>query len=293
VAVHGQSLRAAVIRKLGPPPHVNRPGYNLSVKQEGRSLKQGGEVTRPLGEGSLPDEIRRDLRRSLRGRQGWMIGMGFNTALAAAYFSYQRSTASLPERGLIYVGAAVTAWVLADTVTTNQLGSDGERVAAALGGGISIGRIILVKNASRAVVLLVIAFFISVVATSLTGRWPQLPDALLVALHVVLTWMALGNIVSVLLPYRPIEWRKRWRARTTWPRWLLAQLIPYCLFFVVGWLSVPVQLIAHGRRNVHPGVYAVVSLVFGIGYWAVGTVTAKALATLRHERLVQRLGRAN
>jgi hypothetical protein len=216
-----------------------------------------------------------------------------NTVLAAAYFSYQRSTASLPERGLIYVGAAVTAWVLADTVTTNQLGSDGERVAAALGGGVAIWRIILVKNASRAVVLLVIALFISVVATAWVGRWFQLPDALLVALDVVLTWMALGNIVSVLLPFRPIEWRRRWRARATWPRWLLAQLIPYCLFLVVGWLSVPVQLVAHGRRNVHPGLYAMVSLLFGIGYWALGTLTGNALATLRQDHLVERLGCAN
>ena len=246
-----------------------------------------------LGEGPLRPEVAQDLRRSLRGRPGWMAGIGINLVLAASYLAYYRSTANFPERGLIYIGAAIAAWILADTLTTNQFGPEGDRVATALEGGVGIGRILLLKNLSLAVVLLIITLPISVAATAWVGHWGQLLDAVLVDLHVVLTWMALGNIVSVLLPYRPIALKKRWRLRRTWFRWGIALGIPYALYLIVGWSSVPVQITAHGRRDVHPDLYALLSVAWGIGYWIVGTLVAKQLAEWRQDRLIRGLCRPN
>jgi hypothetical protein len=59
-------------------------------------------------------------------------------------------------------------------------------------------------------VLLVITLPTSLAAAAWVGHWGQLSDALLVDLRVVLTWIALGNFVSVLLPYRPIALKRRW-----------------------------------------------------------------------------------
>lgn len=246
-----------------------------------------------VGQGPLLGEVAEDLRQSLRGRPGWMAGIGVNVVLAACYLTYHRSTADLPDRGLVYAGAAIAAWVLADTLTTNQLGPEGERVATALSAGVGIGRLLVLKNLSLAVVLLAITLPISLAATAWVGHLGQLPDALLVDLHVVLTWMALGNVVSVLLPYRPIPLKERWRQRRTWFRWGSALGIPYALYLIVGWSSVPVQITAHGRRDVHPAVYAMFSLVWGVGYWIVGTLMAKQFAEWQRDRLIRRLRRAN
>lgn len=154
-----------------------------------------------------------ELRWNLRGRPGWLAGIGFNFVLACTYLAYYRSTSHFPDRGLSYIGASIAAWLLADTLTTNQFGAQGEAVATALDGKVGIGRLLLVKNLGLATLLLMITLPVTVAATAWVGRWGQLHDAVLVDLHVVLVWLGLGNIVSVLLPYRPIPFHKRWQLR--------------------------------------------------------------------------------
>lgn len=232
-----------------------------------------------------------ELRWNLRGRPGWLAGIGFNFVLACTYLAYYRSTSHFPDRGLSYIGASIAAWLLADTLTTNQFGAQGEAVATALDGKVGIGRLLLVKNLGLATLLLMITLPVTVAATAWVGRWGQLHDAVLVDLHVVLVWLSLGNIVSVLLPYRPIPFHKRWQLRHTWVRWGLCLAIPYGLYLTIGEMSVLVRVLAHGRRGTHPAQYAIASLVLGIGYWLVGTLIATRLAHWRRTRLCLELRR--
>lgn len=247
---------------------------------------------RLLGSGRIFEEVAHDLRSSLRGRPGWIAGISVNVVLAVCYLAYHRSATNFPDRGLVYIGAAIAAWCLADTLTTNQIGPEGQRASAALDGGVGIGRILLLKNLSLLVVLLMITLPISIAATAWAGQWSQLQDGVLVDLHVVLTWIALGNVVSVLLPYRPIPLKQRWRLRRSWSRWLVAIGMPYPLYLIVGWSAVPVQILARGRRNLHPERYALFSLTWGIGYWVVATLVATHLGEWQRGRLVQRLRKA-
>ena len=60
-----------------------------------------------------------------------------------------------------------------------------------------------------------------------------MPHALLLDVGAVFLWLGVGNVVSVLLPYRPISLKARLRARPTWRRWLLCQAVPYGLYFLL------------------------------------------------------------
>lgn len=245
------------------------------------------------GQGRLWAAIARELRWSLRGRPTWLLGIGFNSVVAALYLAYYRSAANLPNRSLSYLGASLAAWILADAITTNQFGAEADRVAATVKGRVGFGRVLLVKNASLAVLLLALTLPISIAATAWTGRWSQLGYAALVDLHVVLVWIGLGNIVSVLLPYRPIRLKERWRLPRTWIRWVICLLIPYALYLIIGWLSIPVRVMAHGTRSTHPAQYAILSAAWGVGYWIIGTLLAERLAHGRKARLVRALQRPN
>ncbi|HEV7207289.1 MAG TPA: hypothetical protein VGN54_00970 [Mycobacteriales bacterium] len=257
------------------------------------TVRSARPLRAPLGEGPLFAEVGQELRWNLRGRPGWLAGIGFNFVLAAAYLGYYRSTAHFPDHGLAYIGASLSAWVLADPITTNQFGGEGERVAAAITGEVGIGRILLVKNLGLGLLLLMITLPVSLVATAWVGQWRQLHDAVLIDLHVLLVWLGLGNIVSVLLPYRPIPFAERWRLRRTWLRWGSCLLIPYALYAVIGLLSIPVRAFAHGGRLHHPAQYALLSLAWGIGYWLVATLAARSLALRRPARLLRDLHRPN
>src|SRR5205823_2408795 len=77
------------------------------------------------------------------GRKGWLVGIAGNLALGLAYVGLTRYD---PHRAgdlkIANIGVAVTLYVLADVITTNQLGSDSERVVTSLERGDTIPRIL-------------------------------------------------------------------------------------------------------------------------------------------------------
>ena len=123
-----------------------------------------------------------------------------------------------------------------------------------------------------------------------------MPHALLLDVGAVFLWLGVGNVVSVLLPYRPISLKARLRARPTWRRWLLCQAVPYGLYFLLlPILHIPYYLLYH-HRSFGPYVpnyltYSLVYVALALVYWLVGLGLATVYARRRRAKLLADLAR--
>ena len=255
-----------------------------------RSPEGGRTAVRP----SVWSTVTAELRWTLRGRLGWLGGIGGNLLLAAAFVAYSNYDTKISDLRVSGLATGIAMWVLADVVNTNQFGSDAERVAGEITSGRPGWLVTVTRNASLAFVLVPLTVVVSVVARLAVDRWRSIPAAVMLDLFVVFMWLGIGSIASVLLPYRPITFRERWRARRSWVRWGLCLGLPYVLLLGIGALSWPPAHIAralYGRRDVRSRDWAEVFLVWGFACWVAGVAVAHALVEHDRERFLRSLRR--
>jgi hypothetical protein len=233
-----------------------------------------------------------ELRWTFSHRRGWLIGFVFNLMAAAVFVGYDRYNPRSGALRLAGLAAEVAAWVIASTLATNQLGEDAEHVLDRMRSRQSITRVLLVKNLVLAVLLLPITIAVSVAVQDDLTRLHELFSSVtedLLDLFVVLLWLGVGSVTSVLLPYRPLPLRARWRKRASWLRWGICQLVPYLLFFTVMPVLVwpPHDVAAHlfGGRHTNLVEYASTFVLWGILVW----MTGLGLATLYVRRAPDRI----
>ena len=177
-------------------------------------------------------------------------------------------------------------FILADVTTTNVLGADAERVRLGLHRGIRLGRILLAKN----VALLIIVGLPTLIATALITVNSEADYRLVLTLpgvaFPILTWLGVGNIVSVLLPIAVLPLRQRWQERRDLRRtvlWLLHLGLPYALLFAVN----PIGGLPRLLNRQLPGVAETAAgrglmlFLAGLALWGLGTAIALLVARLR------------
>ena len=173
--------------------------------------------------------------------------------------------------------------VLADVTTTNVLGADHHRVAKGLSQGAPFWRVLLLKNLT---LLVIVGLPTLSVAMALT-LWKQTPAQLgntipNVAVPIV-SWLGVGNAISVLLPVGSEPLMQRWHDRRDWRRtgtWILALTLPYALYYVADplggvehkalWTSLPAAIGPIFGRDTKSFVH----LGVAVAVWAAGTLFA-------------------
>jgi hypothetical protein len=189
------------------------------------------EATEPRA--GLVDDVIDELRWTFSGRKGWLLGMAFNLAVALVVVGYQDYDPHKPgDIKIAGVGVAVVAYVLASTLATNQLGADADRVINSVERGDRVPRILALKNVALAVLLIPVALLVSLIVRLLVERWRLMPVTAAYDVGAVVLWLGIGNVLSVMLPYRPISLRARLKARKSWKRWALRQAMPYALYYL-------------------------------------------------------------
>jgi hypothetical protein len=244
----------------------------------------------------LVDDVIDELRWTLSGRKGWLLGLALNLAVALVVVGYERYDPHV--RGdikIANIGVAVVIFVLAGTLATNQLGANADRVINSLERGDRVSRILALKNAALAVLLVPVALLVSVIVRILVDRWRLLPNTVMFDIGAVFLWLGLGNIISVTLPYRPISLRARLKARHTWIRWAIRQAVPYVLFYLgaPALLMLPTLGVYLARAFGPPRTfyYPLLFLVNALAAWILGLWLATAWANHHRRRLTAELRR--
>ena len=216
----------------------------------------------------------------------WLTGVAVNLVLSLLWLVVAPLSGQPHRDWAILVGSYFAVFILADVTTTNVLGADAPRVRLGLQHGVWLGRILLAKNLA----LLIIVGLPTLVATALITVNSEADYRLVLTLpgvaFPILTWLGVGNLVSVLLPVAVLPLRKRWQQRHDVRRtalWMFHLGLPYALLFAVG----PIGGLPRLFNRLNPVVARTAAgrglmlLLAGLALWGVGTALALVLGRLR------------
>lgn len=226
-----------------------------------------------------------DLRWAFSRPWNWLSGLAANLVLSLLYLAISPLHSGHHHRSwAILVGTYFAVFVLADVTSTNVLGVDTLRVRLRLLRGVPLLRILLVKN----LVLLLLVGLPTLLATAvitLRGQPGYLLELTLPGvLYPVLTWLGVGNLVSVWLPVAPVRLRMRWQERRRLRRtlrWLFGLILPYVLCLAVDPMSKLPRLLDRATHLHGDETHGTTLLLLGLLCWGVGTALAVLLARRR------------
>jgi len=227
--------------------------------------------------------VRAEIRWAFTPPRTWLMGVVANVIFAAGWLLVQPLTAGRHQDWVILVGTYFSSWVLADVTTTNLLGTDHYRVLKAVSDGVPMWRILLVKNLA----LMAMVGLPTLAAAAALTLWLETPSRLAITIPTVavpiVSWLGVGNLISVLHPVGVEPLIRRWRQRHDHRRiggWVLALSLPYGLYYVadpmngvdhrVLWTRIPALIWPVFGRDTKSFVH----LAIAAAVWVAGTVAA-------------------
>jgi hypothetical protein len=224
-------------------------------------------------------QIAHELKWSFAPPRVWLSGVTANLILSVAWLVFTPLTGHQRGDWVVVVGTYFATFILADVTTTNVLGPDQKRIRKALENGVAFSRLLLVKN----VTLLLLVGLPTLAATAALTLFSE--DSYRLGLTLpgvafpILTWLGVGNVVSVLFPVAWYPLRVRWeqrRALTPTLRWLAHLALPYVLLEAVAPVdSLPRVVLRHVSRQLRtPSLSGMVMALTGAAVWLIGTVAA-------------------
>ncbi len=228
--------------------------------------------------------VRAEIRWAFTPPRTWLMGVVANVVLAATWLAVQPLHPGRHHHDwVILIGTYFSSWILADVTTTNLLGADHYRVLAGLSAGVPFWRILIIKNLA----LLVIVGLPTLVAAMALTLWLETPARLAIAIPTVavpiVSWLGVGNFMSVLHPVSAEPLIRRWRQRSDLRRtasWVLVLTLPYALYYVadpmngvehrVLWTRLPAMIWPVFGRDTKSFVH----LAIAVGVWIAGSVAA-------------------
>jgi len=233
----------------------------------------------PKRRDSLGWQVLGEVRWSFTAPLTWLLGVGVNLGLSLLWLIVLPLTGRHRADWAIVVGTYFATFILADVTTTNVLGLDALRVRVSLVRGVSVRRILAVKNFALLLIVGVPTLVATAILTMTSAGAYRLVATLPGVALPILTWLGVGNVISVLLPVAVAPLRDRWRHRghvRATSRWLFHLGLPYALFYAIDPLGhVPGAVLRHSRvlhQNLEDR--GVVSALIGLSLWIVGTAAA-------------------
>ncbi|HEX5145227.1 MAG TPA: hypothetical protein VFW21_15290 [Mycobacterium sp.] len=227
--------------------------------------------------------VRAEIRWAFTPPFTWLLGVLANLLLAAAVLAVQPLTPhGRHQDWVILVGTYFSSFILADVTTTNLLGADHHRVLRGLSEGTSLARILAIKNLALLVVVGLPTLTAAMVLTLIRETPARLAVTIPNVAVPIVSWIGVGNAVSVLLPVASVPMIRRWRRRgggqLMW--WLVALSLPYGLYYVADpmdglghrllWAQVPAAIGPVLGRDTKSFVH----LGIALGVWACASAVA-------------------
>lgn len=224
----------------------------------------------------------------------WLSGVMANLVLAAAWLLVQPLTVVHSHHvtrhfhhnqldWVVLVSTYFSSFVLADVTTTNLLGGDHYRVTQGLSDGVPLWRMLLIKNLALIVIVGLPTFAVAAALTVWKEGVPQLAMTIPNVAVPIMSWLGVGNVISVMHPVGVEPLLRRWRQRRNLRRtagWLLAITLPYAVYYVadpmggvehrVMWTQIPAAIGPVFGRDTKSFVH----LGMALAVWVIGTAVA-------------------
>jgi hypothetical protein len=268
--------------QMSMPPRM-RTAVRAAVRRSTPRPAAAQRAAKDFEQGLWP-AVRAEIRWAFTPPRTWLMGVVANLFLAAGWLMVQPLTpGSRHYDWVILVSTYFSSFILADVTTTNLLGADHYRVRKGLANGVPLWRILVIKNLA----LLVIVGLPTLAAAMALTLWLETPARLGITIPTVavpiVSWLGVGNLVSVLHPVSVEPLIRRWRQRRHHRRtggWVLALTLPYALYYVadpmggvehrVLWTQVPRSISPVLGRDAKSFVHVAIA----VGVWIAGTVAA-------------------
>lgn len=255
----------------------------------------------PAARVAPPVTLPAEFGRLVRERPGWLYGMAASMGLGLATFLFAIFfTRHHPHRDpttALVLPALLTA--IADGCLTNQIAAEPERLGMWLRPGADPVRLMRVRNQ---VLLLAESAFVAVLVlltvllTKRSTGWVVNDLPKLVVLPIVP--VAMGNILSVVLPCPFMPLSRRLQAPETWARWAGYIAVPFGLSAIAGAvIAVPWFLEGHLFRShalaaghvdgLWVGVWLVATPLWNWGVWRISLEVAGRLVRKRGNTLIR------
>lgn len=248
-----------------------------------------------------------EIRWAFRPPFTWLSGVLANLIFAVVWLSVQPLTIEYNSHQpgghfhfhhaqldwVVLVSTYFSSFVLADVTTTNLLGGDHYRVAKGLADGVPFWRMLLIKNVALMVIVGLPTLTVAAALTVWREGVPQLAMTIPNVSVPIVSWLGVGNVISVLHPVPAEPLLRRWRQRHNLRRtagWVLAVTLPYALYYVadpmggvehrVLWTQIPAAIGPVFGRDTKSFLHLGTALLVWIG----GTVLALLLARQRGVR---------
>lgn len=273
-----QQLRAAL-----------RAGVRASAPRPASAERAAKDLKKPLWPG-----LWAEVRWAFHPPRTWLSGVVANLFLAVAWLAVQPLTHAHahPTRHfhhhhldwVVLVGSYFSSFILADVTTTNTLGGDHYRVTKGLSDGVPVWRVLLIKNLALLVLVGLPTLAVAVVLTLRLETPARLAITIPDVAVPIVSWLGVGNVLSVLHPVSSEPLIRRWRQRRDWRRiagWLVALALPYAVYYVADpmggvehrilWTQLPAAIGPVLGRDTKSFVHLGIALVV----WVTGTVVAE------------------
>lgn len=221
---------------------------------EGRYHLGNGEAL----PGGTPEAVRRQIALTLEPPYEALVTVAVNGALMSSAWFFL--PAGLRDKvftvhGTLAFALILAAWMYSDVPSTNVLGPDATRVAAAMDDPRMLRRLLFAKNI---VLWLIISPLCAVVAV-VNGL---IHHSLLSTFYTVVAigvipygFLAISGWVGILFPYHPMPLRYRWEhrqpRRRMLVRWLILVVTPYVLVPTLAVLMLVPSLLLWGFTAPH------------------------------------------
>lgn len=276
-----------------------RAGVRAAAPRPASAARAAKDLTKPLG-----PAVWAEIRWAFHPPRTWLSGVVANLFLAVAWLAVQPLTSAHAHSTrhfhhhhldwVVLVGSYFSSFILADVTTTNTLGGDHYRVAQGLSDGVPVWRLLLIKNLA---LLVLVGLPTLTVAVALT-LWLETPARLGITIPDVavpiVSWLGVGNVISVVHPVSAEPLIRRWRQRRDFRRtagWLVALALPYAVYYIADpmggvehrilWTQLPAAIGPVLGRDTK----SVVHLGIALGVWVVGTVVAELWVRKRGLRM--------
>jgi hypothetical protein len=231
-------------------------------------------------------ELINELKWSFAPPRVWLAGVAANLVLSLLWLIVAPLTGHDRGDWVVLVGSYFATFILADVTTTNVLGPDQRRIRKSMDNGVPFWRLLLVKNVTLILLVGLPTLAVTAALTLFSEDSYRLGLTLPGVAFPILTWLGVGNVVSVLLPVAWYPLRARWEQRRDLiptARWLGHLALPYALLYAVAPVnSVPRAVLGHVSRQLRtPQFSGMVMALTGASVWIIGTILAALIVRYR------------